>query len=81
MDTTNPARYASEAADMHAAAGDIRNVRPGATAGQRVYRLIWWIRRRRFVCGNLLASILIAAVAPIIQGNSIVMRSATAREQ
>jgi hypothetical protein len=45
-----------------------------------VYRLIWWIRRGRFVCSKLLASILIAGVAPIIQGNPVIVRSAAGRE-
>jgi hypothetical protein len=75
--TTNPAQPA-EPADMHAAAGDARN--SGTTAGQRVYRLIWRIRRGRLVGGDLLASILIAAVAPVIQGNPVIMLCAATRE-
>ena len=63
---------------MHAAAVYIRKA--GTAAGQRVNRLIWWIRCRRFVRGKLLASILIASVAPIIQGNPVIMRSAAGRE-
>ena len=49
-------------------------------AGQCVYRLIWWIRRGRLVCGKLLASILIAAVTLVIQGNPVVMGSTAGRD-
>ena len=67
----------ADAADMRSA--NIPNVWDTA-AGQCVYRLIWWIRRGRLVGGDLLASILIAGVALIIQGNPVVMRSAAGRE-
>jgi hypothetical protein len=62
---------------MHATTGDTK---AGTAARQCVYRLIWRIRRGRFVRGDLLASILIAAVAPIIQGNPVIMLSAAGRE-
>jgi len=68
----------TDAADMYAAAGDGRN--SGTSAGQCVYRLIWRIRRWRLVCRDLLAGILIAAIAPVIQGNPVIMRSAAGRE-
>ena len=64
---------------MHAAA-DIDIPNPGTAAGECVYRLIWWIRCRRFVRGDLLAGVLIAAIAPVIQGNPVIMLSAAGRE-
>jgi len=56
------------------------NTRWHTAAGKYVHRLIGRIRRRRLVRGNLLASILIAAVAPIIQDHSVIMRRTAGRE-
>jgi len=49
-------------------------------ARQHVHRLIRWIRRGSLVRSNLLASILIAAVTPVIQSNPVIMRSTAGRE-
>jgi hypothetical protein len=56
------------------------NTRRHTAAGAYVHCLIGRIGSRRFIRGNLLASILIAAVTPIIQGDPVVMRSAAGRE-
>jgi hypothetical protein len=49
-------------------------------AGPHVHRLIRRIRCWRLVCGKLLASILIAAVTLVIQGNPVVMGSTAGRD-
>jgi hypothetical protein len=78
MNTT--ATYAADPA--HPDPADSRNTSIGreTAAGPRPHRLIRRIRRRRLVCSKLLASILIAAVTPISQGNPVIMRSAAGRE-
>ena len=75
---TQPAN--ADSPHMHSADSGSTNVRPETAAGQRMYRLIRRIRCRRLILSNLLASSLIAAVTPLIEGHPFIMRSAAGRE-